>query len=340
MREFHDDGKSKASSAPKSKKERRQQKKDAQEKRDVSKRAVQEAFIGGEYRPSWAEAARGPGRTHRRTHSLDAPQTGPDERVRHRSASFGEEPTETDAFTYGSGSPDDLVEWMLSWMEPDEVLDVQMVAPELLEGMLAEPPVLWDSSRKDVLGALRSAGKMQLPSGARSSGSGWALGCVRSDAIALAATRPDLCPGGKYTIHHKISQSRLLRFAGLMKEAGAKADAVREVLTKIRAHLGSPDSTDAKALLNMPANLEVGPPTDLRAGDPGAGFDPTAGSPRSTLLGRVEALMGAGSPDWDEIAHLLKLAHGRHTAGAGRKVLSTPDWKQWTPRGGKFVRDK
>lgn len=198
---------------------------------------------------------------------------------------------------------------------------------------------------RDFAGYARVADRIAAtaPSGGRSRGD-WATGAVRGAAREIAAQGGAHFPGDSYTIHHKVSRDKLRRLHTRMEAAGAAAEPVRAVLAGIGPSVGS--DSPLRILLNMPANLEVGPPADRREGDPGTGFDPNLHvdgsgvlSPRSAPLHRVDQMIEAPQIAWEELAVHLNEAHMRHRRATGDAVLTPPRLDQWRPvAGNKFVR--
>jgi uncharacterized protein DUF4157 len=183
------------------------------------------------------------------------------------------------------------------------------------------------------------------PGTGKSSRGDWATKKVRKSAADLkdAEKNDPLFPGGEYTVHHKIPRTRLRRLHTNMDEAGAAATPLHDALREIGAITGT--ESPLKILLNIPANLEVGPPTQRRVDDPGPGFDGNhehgAMTPRSTILEVVDGLLQKAPVDFAAVAAKLLAAHQLHLAALEREggtVLTPPKTGQWTKKGNKFKR--
>jgi hypothetical protein len=198
----------------------------------------------------------------------------------------------------------------------------------------------------EIAGARQKDKDMPAQGSGRSGSGQWATSKVRSSALSIVGgaqgSSKALFPGGKYTIHHKISRNTLTSLWGKIDAAGAQAAPVTTFLASVGQDVGTP--SQYKALLNMPANLEVGPPADQRVGDPGTGFDPNLESgtqtPRSEALAGAEHEMSKSTIDWDELGRLLRKAQQAHDLAAkGTGTLSAPRAAQWKPKGAKFERN-
>ena len=97
-----------------------------------------------------------------------------------------------------------------------------------------------------------------------------------------------------------------------------------------------------RILLNMPFNIEIGPPPELRKDDPGSRFDGSSGSPRTERLRRLDALLPEIARYWDEAATLLEQAAEEHRkmlkSLGGSGSMTNPRTEQWEKDGRKFVR--
>ncbi|WP_207952167.1 hypothetical protein [Paenibacillus turpanensis] len=177
----------------------------------------------------------------------------------------------------------------------------------------------------------------------KSSSRDWAFTRIRFEASKLARnSNTGIFPGGKYSLHHKISQNHLDTLHGQMEQDGDQAEPVRTVLKEIAAYIGTGSTNYNKILHNMPAGLEAGPPSDQRIGDPGSSFDGNVpDSPRTVRLRKVDDAI-THSPNhipWQEVAQNLAEAHKIHKKLTGDKLLSDPKSKQWKQmRDGKFER--
>jgi len=185
---------------------------------------------------------------------------------------------------------------------------------------------------RELLGALRAFEQAAANApGAGGGSSSWARNSTRSRAADLAAHgNPALFQGGRYTIHHKVSQSRLKTLSATLEAAGQGP--------RFSA-LVNPDGAGAsleKGLLNLPANLEVGPRGETRGDDPGAEFDPNVAAdgsmtPRSADLSAVDGFITAGHTDWNALYAIL----ARH---AGQPQITPPKEAQWRLVKGKWHR--
>jgi hypothetical protein len=217
-----------------------------------------------------------------------------------------------------------------------------------LQGMVGANGCLdtdWDAEAKDMFawalglyyGEVRNA-KSQSSGGGHSGG--WARNATRKRALEIVEkAREDkldklkqaLFEGGLYTIHHKVSQSNLKKLAKRIE-----ADKVHHA--QFQYLLG--DNVE-KGLLNLAANLEVGPVGSKRVGDPGSGFDPNVKdgkmTPRSKMLQDLDRMITRGA-DLGEAYSLIEEIMGVHGKKYGEK-LSEPIVDQWTKQGDKFVRD-
>jgi hypothetical protein len=203
--------------------------------------------------------------------------------------------------------------------------------------------ILVEDWKKDLEGAQRRMeSEPEIGSGSKSSGD-WATSKVRKNAkgIATANSKTDVFQGGSYTVHHKISRHALRGLKTRMDAAGSAAQPLQAALQKIGDDVGA--GSPLKALLNMPANLEVGPATDRRIGDPGSGFDPNLKdgtlTPRSEALGEVDGMLGKQDLDWDKLAKKLEAVHQAHLKESKGETLTAPKTQQWKKgKGGKFER--
>lgn len=195
-----------------------------------------------------------------------------------------------------------------------------------------------------------------LPSGGSSNSSGdWALGTVRKEAKNLAIESPDRTkfPGGRYTIHHKVARSGLKKLHQGMELHPRVSQSFKTKLEEIGTRDLNGATNTEKILLNLPFNLEVGPPADKRIGDPGSGVDlnkTRSGTvtPRSNILKEIDGShTQTGQMDqqtfWEALTGKLQalrdLQDEQLTADGRRgSVLSAPKLEQWIPKDGKFER--
>jgi hypothetical protein len=184
-----------------------------------------------------------------------------------------------------------------------------------------------------IKGSLFKYAKIPSSSGKGGKGGGWAMPAVRRAALEVVAANKGapIFPGGRYTLHHKISRSELKGFLGNLSEVEEKT--LTDTLVQDYGRFmefGALKPSLEKLLLNMPPNLEIGPPADLRLGDPGGDFDPNPGTPRSAALGRARTALGT---DFGAALVGLRDAFARHPPG---QVISPPHFDLWLPQSGKF----
>jgi hypothetical protein len=194
-----------------------------------------------------------------------------------------------------------------------------------------------------IIGLMHQSKHTSAPSGVRGGGGDWASKRVRGAAAELAKKGDEtLFPGGKYTVHHKVSRHRLKDLYARMNK-DEKSGPVANVLDSMSDSVGA--KSRLKILLNMPGNLEVGPLDDYRAEHLGADFDPNPGTPRSKILGEVDSAITSGKPlDWNLLAQKLQAVKTLHEeklleekAGGPLTAPLKTQWKQ--AKGGKFTRD-
>ncbi|MFD4176165.1 eCIS core domain-containing protein [Streptomyces anulatus] len=148
--------------------------------------------------------------------------------------------------------------------------------------------------------------------------------------------------GDKTTLHHKISRSELDAVLVSAERDKANAKPLFDFLDKIRETLGS-TAANKKALHNMPANLEMGPASDTRVGDPGSGADFNytplgAMTPRSSELNEALSLANAPAVDWEAVASKLRKAQRLHEEQHGGAILSQPARERWKEVGVKWKK--
>ncbi|MFE2095548.1 DUF4157 domain-containing protein [Streptomyces sp. NPDC059468] len=168
-------------------------------------------------------------------------------------------------------------------------------------------------------------------SGPGGGSSDWAASAVTSAHAGMRADYPFW--GDKTTLHHKISRSELDAVLASAEKDGANAKPLFEFLDEIRTVLDS-TAGNKKALHNMPANLEMGPASDKRIGDPGSGTDfnytPSgAMTPRSSELKDALSLANAATVDWEAVADKLREAQRLHETQYGGAILSPPALERW-----------
>ncbi|MFI8238877.1 DUF4157 domain-containing protein [Streptomyces sp. NPDC085866] len=170
--------------------------------------------------------------------------------------------------------------------------------------------------------------------------SDWAASAVTSAHAGMRADYPFW--GDKTTLHHKISRSELDAVLASAEKDGANAKPLFEFLDDIRTVLGS-TAANKKALHNMPANLEMGPASDTRTGDPGSGTDfnytsSGAMTPRSSDLKEALSLANAPTVDWEAVADKLREAQRLHEEKYGGAILSPPALERWKQVGAKWKK--
>lgn len=196
-----------------------------------------------------------------------------------------------------------------------------------------------DEWGKIIIGLMHQSKHTSAP-GVSGGGGDWATKRVRKAAAEMATGDENLFPGGKYTVHHKVSRHQLKSLFKLMSE-DEKSGPVGSVLDSMSESVGA--KSHLKILLNMPGNLEVGPLDDYRAEHLGANFDPNPGTPRSEKLGTVDDMITSGKVDWDALAGKLKEVKELHEKKLLEEKLAGPltqplkeQWKKG--KGGKFQR--
>jgi hypothetical protein len=206
---------------------------------------------------------------------------------------------------------------------------------------------LYQALHDDAVSAFYAAlrARKSAPSGTSGSSGSWARNCTRKQARELVAqAREDkinklkqaLFAGGLYTIHHKVSQKNLKALAAAVAKSNLKGE-FEQVLGE------GEGSSIEKGLLNLAANLEVGPPGDRRVGDPGSGFDPNVEdgdtTPRSKMLSTLNSIIEHEPIDLQAALKIIKDVQGIHEEKYGEQ-LSPPKIEQWqTAGGGKFKRN-
>ncbi|GAA5038445.1 hypothetical protein GCM10023317_93630 [Actinopolymorpha pittospori] len=170
--------------------------------------------------------------------------------------------------------------------------------------------------------------------------SDWAASAVRSAHADMRVEHPIW--GDKTTLHHKISQSELDAVLASAERDKANAEPLFEFLDEVRTVLDS-GAANKKALHNMPANLEMGPASDTRRGDPGSGTDfnytpEGAMTPRSSELKDALSLANAPTVDWGAVADKLREAQRLHEKEYGGAILSPPVLKRWEKVGAKWKK--
>ncbi|TSC25311.1 hypothetical protein [Corallococcus sp. Z5C101001] len=192
--------------------------------------------------------------------------------------------------------------------------------------------------------------KAPLGDGSRANGS-WAVKQIRENARRLAEdpTFNTLFPRGIGSLHHKVSQATLKALAQKLETAKEEGEPLRVFLRYIQARIRPhAEKTDyEELLLNLPANLEVGPQAELRTDDPGDAFDPNhvkpgTLSPRSKQLSEVDRLVRNKDFQWKRIAELLLEADKAHQkmllALKIRELLTPPVPGRWDKAGGKYTK--
>ncbi len=170
--------------------------------------------------------------------------------------------------------------------------------------------------------------------------SDWAASAVTSAHAEMRADHPIW--GDRTTLHHKISRSELDAVLASAERDRANAKPLFEFLDEVRTVLGS-TAGNKKALHNMPANLEMGPASDTRTGDPGSGSDfnytpEGAMTPRSSELKDALSLANAPAVDWGAVADKLREAQRLHEKEYGGAILSPPALERWEKVGAKWKK--
>ena len=196
-------------------------------------------------------------------------------------------------------SEEDAIEFLASRLgySVEEIEALNEMGSNVFEGLeYYSPQDIIDSQTdfaKTFIGrewAAKTAAK-SAPSVGKKSKSDWAAKSIRKAAAAIALKAGGAhFKGGNYAIHHKISRSNLRRLYLEMLNDPSGSARIYSLLDRISGLVGSTDYL--RILLNMPANLEVGPQNPV--GDPGSGFDPNPGTPRSGALARANRLIEQG----------------------------------------------
>ncbi|WP_280840965.1 DUF4157 domain-containing protein [Micromonospora sp. A200] len=169
--------------------------------------------------------------------------------------------------------------------------------------------------------------------------SDWASSRTTAEHAALRET-PANQWGSQTTLHHKISRSNLKELLAAAEAARPASDPLFTFLEQLTDRVGS--TGHEKLLYNMPANLEMGPASDIRRTDPGSGFDPNhvdgRMTPRSSHLVEVDRMITAGSYDWQRLAELLEAADAEHRTAHRGQLLSPPRPELWEKAGAKYEK--
>jgi hypothetical protein len=244
----------------------------------------------------------------------------------------------------GFGSEEKMIDWLdhLLDMTPDDRAKLDKLETELLAGFrtFSKVSIVEDLPYfEGVVSSLEHRDNPQQRSSAPKKSWKSAQTATAANQI-VAANKHAIFPGGHHTIHHKLAQSKIEKLMDACEEEPVAAVPVTKFIDKVIATRGGATSR-RKAMLNLPPNLEVGPPGDLRINDPGAEIDVNRTksgtvTPRSEALRRADAEIGKPRIDFAEVARLLQAALDAH----GKEVLTTPLFHQWKSRpGGKFERN-
>jgi|GEM_PF-2804097 len=175
----------------------------------------------------------------------------------------------------------------------------------------------------------------------------WAASAVRSDAKSIAEHKDykEIFEGGQYTLHHKVSQSRLEALYKMMNADPESKQLQAFLENDMKTALGTEGVM--KNLKSMPGNLEVGPLGSRRLGDPGSHFDGNyrdgKATPRTEQLAVVDNMIASGKIDWEEVTARLalvqKLQNQQLKKEKKKGVLTKPYAEQWTKgKDNKFTR--
>jgi Domain of unknown function (DUF4157) len=229
---------------------------------------------------------------------------------------------------------------------------------ESKEAVEEEEVINPDYDKDKVIGDLQKEQERfyaNMPSAGGGGSGDWALGGIRKEAKGLAADSPDKTkfPSGKYTVHHKVARKGLKDLHKGMVEHADVSGSFKAKLETIGTEDLKGASNTQKILLNLPFNLEVGPPGDKRIGDPGSGIDLNktesgAVTPRSEALQHIDSAtsqqgeMGKKS-FWDALAvklEELRVLQQEQLEEDGREgsLLSAPKLGQWDSVGASFRR--
>ncbi|MEU8685875.1 hypothetical protein, partial [Streptomyces sp. NPDC048611] len=177
-------------------------------------------------------------------------------------------------------------------------------------------------------------------SGTGGGSSDWAASAVTAAHKQMRQDHPHW--GDNTTLHHKISRNTLNDILKAAEQDRAAAQPLFDFLKEVKEYLRS-TAGDKKAFHNMPANLEMGPLSEMRRGDPGSGTDfnhtPSgAMTPRSDELNGALSLATRSTVDWNAVADKLRAAQHLHETRYGGAILSPPDIARWERLGDKWKK--
>lgn len=196
--------------------------------------------------------------------------------------------------------------------------------------------------------AQKSRGQSEAGIGGKSD---WMTGAMSSEVARKLDSRKgkEFAEGAGHTMHHKISRatiSVLVQKYNQLPDKGIASEFqkfVNEIGKKVNA------TSMEKILINMPANLELGPSSDKRVGDPGSGFDPNIEkqsgrmTPRSTQLDEASRVMEGKmttAEEWNKLTQFLRQADEQHKEEFSGDLVSNPRPNLWTQeKGGKYRKN-
>lgn len=176
----------------------------------------------------------------------------------------------------------------------------------------------------------------------------WQLAPIKKSAAEIESIpKYHALLGRGITIHHKISQTRLLEILKVNQKARSKSEGARRFWKAVMTATKGIEGSEQKRILNMPVNLEVGPKSVTE--NPGSSFDgntaPTTRgrsyTNRSSQLQVIDVLFlekqeDLTDEDWNTMAEALEQAVSHHKW----EVLSPPLVEQWTPVAHSFRRQR
>ena len=205
-------------------------------------------------------------------------------------------------------------------------------SPQSFSGLqYMDPEDIKNDYENQVAGLEDQMAKMPVPDSGVGGSGDWAAGAIRREAVRTAEGDEDLYAGGKYTLHHKVAQSKLKKLLAAMEKDKEAARPMAALISQIGGDLGA--ESEEKILMSMPGNLEIGPDAELRTDDPGEGFDPNYESgkrtPRSEILHDVDQKL-SGKFDFNYIASKLSEVHAMTKKKTqGKRHMTSPLKKQW-----------
>jgi hypothetical protein len=223
--------------------------------------------------------------------------------------------------------------------EKEDILEALGFTPDNVIYSLSEAQSD-ESLLKDFLEAVETTKFTSGYAGGGGGSSDWATSAITAKHRQMREDHPHW--GEQTTLHHKISRSELDAILTAAQRDGARARPLFDFLDEIRTVLAS-TAGDKKALHNMPANLEMGPASDTRIGDPGSGTDfnftpEGAMTPRSSELKGALAFANQSTVDWSAVAEKLREAQRLQVSNHQGALLSDPALERWQKIGAKWKK--